>query len=67
MKACVCEAITLDPFLGRRSHHKVLGVEGTSAVVVCGGCCDVTYREQEGVGVGPQLLDQTLLQLRGGA
>ena len=32
-----------------------------------GGCCDVTYREQEGVGVGPQLLDQALLQFRGGA
>ena len=42
-------------------------MEGISAVVVGGGCCDVTYREQEGVGVGPQLLDQALLQFRGGA
>ena len=28
---------------------------------------NVTHREQEGVGVGPQLLDEALLQPRGGA
>ena len=65
MKARAGEAITLAPFLGHRSRHKALGVEGTCAAVGAGR--DVTHREQEGVGVGPQLLDQALLQLRGGA
>ena len=66
MKARICEAISLAPFLGHRSHHKVLGAEGTSAVVGM-GARNVTHREQEGVGVGPQLLDEALLQPRGGA